>query len=73
MTGDPPPTPLLEAVLNLSRFHREREKFYASAPLETAVQLHRHARTLLALADRWAAADAVHPVRAEPLRGGVRT
>ena len=24
--------PLLEAVLNLSRFHREHEKFYASAP-----------------------------------------
>ena len=46
--------PLLEAVLNLSRFHREHEKFYASAPLETAVQLHRHARTLLALADQWA-------------------
>jgi hypothetical protein len=50
------PTPLLEAVLNLSRFHREHEKFYASAPLETAVQLHRHARTLLALADRWVTA-----------------
>jgi hypothetical protein len=48
--------PLLEAVLNLSRFHREHEKFYASAPLETAVQLHRHARTLLALADQWATA-----------------
>jgi hypothetical protein len=47
------PAPLLEAVLNLSRFHREHEKFYASAPLETAVELHRHARTLLALADRW--------------------
>ena len=50
-------TPLLEAVLNLSRFHREHEKFYASAPLEKAVQLHRHARTLLALADRWATAE----------------
>jgi hypothetical protein len=48
--------PLLEALLNLSRFHREHEKFYASAPLETAVQLHRHARTLLALADEWATA-----------------
>jgi len=24
--------PLLEAILNLSRFHREHEKFYASAP-----------------------------------------
>ena len=56
MTTGHLPTPLLEAVLNLSRFHREHEKFYASAPLETAVRLHRHARTLLALADRWATA-----------------
>ena len=55
MTTDAPP--LLEAVLNLSRFHREREKFYASSPLETAAQLHRHARTLLALADRWVTAE----------------
>lgn len=28
----PMPSPLLDAVLNLSRFHREHEKFYASAP-----------------------------------------
>ena len=43
----------MEAVLNLSRFHREHEKFYASAPRERAVTLQRHARTLQALADRW--------------------
>jgi hypothetical protein len=49
-------TALLEAIGNLSRFHREHEKFYASSPLETAVQLQRHARTLLALADQWATA-----------------
>ena len=46
--------PFLEAIVNLSRYHREHEKFYASAPREQAVQLQRHARTLLALADRWA-------------------
>ena len=45
--------PLLEAALNLSRFHKEHERFYASSPLETAVGLQRHARALLALADRW--------------------
>jgi hypothetical protein len=50
---DRPPT-LLDAVLNLSRFHREHEKFYASSPRERAVTLQRHARTLHALADRWA-------------------
>ena len=44
---------LLDAALNLSRFHREHEKFYASFPRERAVVLQRHARTLHALADRW--------------------
>jgi hypothetical protein len=57
VTTDHLPTPLREAILNLSRVHREHEKFYASSPLETAAQLHRHARTLLALADRWATAE----------------
>jgi hypothetical protein len=40
----------------LLRFHREHEKFYASAPRERAVSLQRHARTLHALADHWATA-----------------
>ena len=44
---------LLDAVLNLSKFHRDHEKFYASAPREQAVVLQRHARTLQALADQW--------------------
>jgi hypothetical protein len=52
-TGVGAAEPLLEAIVNLSRYHREHEKFYASAPREQAVQLQRHARTLLALADRW--------------------
>ena len=57
-------TPLLDAVLNLSRFHREHEKFYASAPRERGVVLQRHARTLHALADRW---TTVEPSTAPPL------
>jgi hypothetical protein len=47
------PNRLLEAARNLSRFHEEHERFYASAPLESAVRLQRHARALQALADRW--------------------
>jgi len=46
-------SPLLDAVLNLSRFHREHEKFYATSPRELALLLQRHARALHALADRW--------------------
>ena len=45
--------PLLQAVLNLAKFHRDHEKFYSSSPREQAVVLQRHARTLQALADRW--------------------
>ena len=60
------PSPLLNAVLNLSQFHREHEKFYASAPRERAVILQRHARTLHALADRW---SAVAPSTDPPLNG----
>jgi hypothetical protein len=51
----------LEAILNLARYHREHEKFYARSPLERAVDLQRASRTLTTLADRWSrvrAADA---------------
>lgn len=60
----PSAAPLLDAVFNLSRFHREHEKFYASAPRERSVVLQRHARTLHALADRWSTAS---PSTASPL------
>jgi hypothetical protein len=56
------PNPLLEAAPNLSRFHKEHERFYASSPLESALRLQRHARALLALADRWTTAEpTTHP------------
>jgi hypothetical protein len=57
MTSTPGPSPLLEAAVNLSRFHREHEKFYATSPREVAVMLQRHGRTLEALADRWSVSE----------------
>jgi hypothetical protein len=48
---------LLEAMMNLTKFHREHEKFYASSPREFAVTLQRHARTLQALADQWSTTE----------------
>ena len=48
---------LLGAMMNLTRFHREHEEFYASSPREFAVTLQRHARTLQALADRWSTVE----------------
>lgn len=63
-THQPDIAALLEAALNLSRHHRDHEKYYAAAPRETAVQLQRHARTLQALADQW---STVQPSRCHAL------
>ena len=60
---------LLTAMMNLTKFHREHEKFYASSPREFAVTLQRHARTMQALADQWSTAEPSTRHRAEPLRG----
>jgi len=57
-------TALLRAILNLTEFHREHEKFYATSPREFAVTLQRHARTLQALADRW---SVIEPSTSTPL------
>ena len=56
----------LAAIENLSRFHRDHERFYAQSPRAQAVVLQRHARALCALADRWSevtpeAADFLNP------------
>jgi len=65
----PSTSPLLEAILNLSRYHREHERFYASSPRELAVRLQRHARTLLALADHWATVDPSTRTPLSPFEG----
>ena len=61
-----PANPLLTAVLNLSKFHREHEKYYSSSPREQAVGLQRHARTLQALADRWSTVEPTYPQVVSP-------
>jgi hypothetical protein len=61
--------PLLEAIENLSRFHREHEKFYAQRPREQAVDLQRHARALGALADRWSTVSVEHRDALNPYEG----
>lgn len=50
--------PFLEIVENLSRFHREHEKFYAERPLHDAVELHQASRAMKALAERWTTVSA---------------
>ncbi|HEY6533231.1 MAG TPA: hypothetical protein VIY72_13060 [Acidimicrobiales bacterium] len=60
---------LLGAASNLSRFHRDHEKFYATRPREEALQLQRHARSLHALADRWEVVEPTGPSAASPYAG----
>jgi hypothetical protein len=62
---------LLQTILNLSHFHHEHEKFYAQAPLERAVALHRSSRSLKALADHWRRAEPQEAPAANPYAGCV--
>jgi hypothetical protein len=61
--------PLLTAMLNMTAFHREHEKFYSVSPREQAVLLQRHSRTLHALADRWMTTPPDHPHAFSPYEG----
>lgn len=61
--------PLLAAIENLSRFHRDHERFYAQAPREQAVTLQRHARALGALADRWSRVEVARMDALNPYEG----
>jgi hypothetical protein len=60
---------LLAVVKNLSRYHREHEKYYSQAPLADAIALQRTARTLIALAEWWASVQPVAEPAASPFAG----
>jgi hypothetical protein len=60
---------LLAVAANLSRYHREHEKYYSEAPLTDAIALQRIARTLLALAERWTATGPAPAPAASPFAG----
>ena len=60
---------LLAVAANLSRYHREHEKYYSEAPLADAIALQRTARTLIALAERWATAEPAAAPAASPFAG----
>ena len=62
-------TPLLTAILNMTDFHHEHEKFYSVSPREQAVVLQRHSRVLHALADRWMTTAPSHPHVVSPYEG----
>jgi hypothetical protein len=60
---------LLAVAANLSRYHREHEKYYSEAPLTDAIALQRVARTLIALAERWTAAEPAAAPAPSPFAG----
>ena len=43
----------LDAILDLSHYHRAHESFYSRAPLEVAARLQTASRALKGLALRW--------------------
>ncbi len=56
------PPQLLQAIENLSRFHRQHEEFYSQAPLQTAREVQAASRALKALAEQWSEAEpSEHP------------
>jgi hypothetical protein len=59
----------MEAVLNLSKYHREHEKFYAQNPLEQAIKLHFTSRALSTLADRWINIKPINAENVNPYMG----
>lgn len=58
-----------ETMSNLAKYHREHEKFYARAPLQTAVALHETSGVLKTLADRWSTTEAQPSMPGNPYRG----
>jgi hypothetical protein len=60
---------LLAVVKNLSRYHREHEKYYSEAPLADAISMQRTARTLIALAERCTSAEPAAEPAPSPYAG----
>jgi hypothetical protein len=63
------PPQLLQAIENLSRFHREHEKFYSQAPLQRAREIQASSRALKALAAQWSEAEPSEHPAANPYAG----
>ncbi|NMN98298.1 hypothetical protein [Antrihabitans stalactiti] len=58
------PEPMLAAMRNLARTHREHEKYYGRAPLRSAADVQEMSVALKALADQWLGATATqNPVQ----------
>jgi hypothetical protein len=56
-------------ILNLSKYHREHEKYYAWEPLEKSIRLQRISIVMKTLADRWKNQSVDSPKKGNPYMG----
>jgi hypothetical protein len=59
----------MNVILNLSKYHREHEKFYSKIPLKQAIELQEISLTLKSLADHWLKIDKITPKEGNPFMG----
>jgi hypothetical protein len=56
-------------ILNLSKYHREHEKYYAWEPLDKSIKLQRASIVIKTLADRWKQQNIETPKQGNPYMG----
>jgi hypothetical protein len=59
----------LEVISNLSKYHREHEKFYGQVPLKTASVIQDASKTLKTLADKWISLQQTEKAEGNPYMG----
>jgi len=62
-------TDFYDAILNLSKYHREHEKYYAWEPLEKSIKLQKASIAMKTLADRWINQQVDMSKKANPYMG----
>jgi hypothetical protein len=60
---------LIQNILNLSKYHREHEKYYSKAPLKQAIQIQDASLALKTLADRWTRIEPKQSKKMNPFAG----
>lgn len=59
----------MKTIENLSRFHREHEKFYAKQPLKQAIEIQEFSLLLKTLADKWSEVEPKKVSGSNPFMG----
>ena len=59
----------LEIISNLSKYHREHEKFYGQEPLKTAIEIQGASKTLKTSADKWINLQRTEKAEGNPYMG----